>query len=503
MRGPTRARCPGSSNARASRVVTSGPVVAIRSHAGGHAREVTSVLDRYKDETGDYTQRMAPLVAALQRIVCRLSADGAETRELTGDVVLVGGRPMISEDKSRVASRFVAGARIRSALMPSAPLPEGSVSPPGESRAPDAGRARPDIAKLALAAFVAAAVVLAIAEAVARRLVPPQPPTYCSHPYAGHVFSPNLSIEYVARGGKGEPMRLETNAFGFRAKSMRTVEKPEGTRRIFFLGASVVAGVDFREEETISGLVEAALNERWKGSPRVECVNAAISGVTIQHTLSMLAHRVLPYAPDAIVIYEGANDELESLDPRYDPTHYAERVEAPDQLGRWIASRVRLRQAIARIRARRGRNPFLERPPLEVDRPIESWPAFDPEPGLKDWKGYLGMIEAIAAKVGLKVVVLTQGTLWREGPLPDAERKLIRLAFRFGPRTDVPSLARLHARYMDELRAFARKGGHALVDAEALLPKDAAHFIDDLHLTLAGNQVVAGAIARKLLEGGL
>src|SRR5262245_44370864 len=140
-------------------------------------------------------------------------------------------------------------------------------------------------ARHVLIALGGVAFVLVVAELAARAFVPAQPPVFAMHPYSGHVWSPDLKVEYRSRHGEGELLTLETNAFGFRSRSMTTADKPKGTKRVFFLGASVVAGVDFREEETISGLVEQALNERWKGSPRVECVNAAISGVTIQHTL--------------------------------------------------------------------------------------------------------------------------------------------------------------------------------------------------------------------------
>jgi hypothetical protein len=86
-------------------------------------------------------------------------------------------------------------------------------------------------------AVLLALVVLAGAEGIARLLVPPSPPTYAQHPYASHVWSPNLSLTYRTRHGAGDLLTLETNEFGFRGKRLRSVEKPAGTIRVFFGGA--------------------------------------------------------------------------------------------------------------------------------------------------------------------------------------------------------------------------------------------------------------------------
>jgi len=347
---------------------------------------------------------------------------------------------------------------------------------------------------LVLGAVLLALACVAGAEGLARVFVPYTPPTYAQHPYASHVWSPNLSLSYRTRRGEGELMTLETDAFGFRGKRLKTLEKPAGTVRVFFVGASVIAGVDYTEADSIPGLVESGLDERLGAGVHVECANAALSGVGIQHSFSTFSHLVLPFEPDYLVLYEGINDELDAVDPRFDPTHYGQRITTPQPLANWFNAHLRLMQLSARIRMSQGANPFTQRNPNDVDRPITEWPKLDLEPGFKDWRRYLSMIEAVAKATGVKLVIVTQGCLWQD-PMPDAERKLLRYAFRFGDRITVPELVKNHRRYMEEVKAFARAGGHILVDAEPLLPKDAAHFIDDFHPTLESNKILAKAIA--------
>jgi lysophospholipase L1-like esterase len=351
------------------------------------------------------------------------------------------------------------------------------------------------LAALALLSVVSLAVV---AELLARAFVPPLPPIYCVHPYANYVWSPDLAIEYRSRRGEGPLMTLETDRFGFRSSSLKTVEKPAGTKRIFFFGGSVLAGVDAPEPETVPGLVESALRARFHDDPHVECVNASLSGANLEKEFSDFAHLVLPFQPDVVVLYSGINDELDSVDPRFDPTRYSERIAEPDRLGRWLVRHLRLAQWVAWRKLARGHNPFLERPPLELDRPIESWPKLDLEPGFKSWRRYLGMFEAVAKATGTKLVLVTPGTLWREEAMPERERAALGYCYRYGDRISIPDFARLHRRYMDAERSLAKEGGHGLVDGEALLPKTLDYFIDDMHLTPAGRKLLAEAIADRL-----
>jgi hypothetical protein len=57
--------------------------------------------------------------------------------------------------------------------------------------------------------------------------------------------------------------------------------------------------------------------------------------------------------------------------------------------------------------------------------------------------------------------------------------------------------------YNDATRRVAAEEGVALVDLEPQVPKDLAHFTDDVHYTDAAFDVVADAVTRGLEASGV
>jgi hypothetical protein len=64
------------------------------------------------------------------------------------------------------------------------------------------------------------------------------------------------------------------------------------------------------------------------------------------------------------------------------------------------------------------------------------------------------------------------------------------------------SLRRAMAAYNDTTRRVAAATGMTLVDAEARVPKDLAHFSDDVHHTVAGARVLGEAVVEGVILSG-
>lgn len=103
------------------------------------------------------------------------------------------------------------------------------------------------------------------------------------------------------------PSGLQTNAFGWRGPDI-TLNKPAGTVRIAFVGASTTIdphGDRFSYPEYLG----VWLNEWGKahGGVRFETINAGREGVSSNSIAAIVEQELTPVRPDLVVYYEGSN----------------------------------------------------------------------------------------------------------------------------------------------------------------------------------------------------
>ncbi|NIL99679.1 MAG: tetratricopeptide repeat protein [Acidobacteria bacterium] len=120
------------------------------------------------------------------------------------------------------------------------------------------------------------------------------------------------------------------------------LEKPENAFRVFVLGGSSAFGFPWGAEQAFSSKLEHALQASWPDRD-VRVVNAA--GMSYgSHRLRILAHELLDYAPDLLVLYTGHNEFVER--DFYDRVKAAEPL--PAGLRLWL-HRWRTYSALARL----------------------------------------------------------------------------------------------------------------------------------------------------------
>ncbi len=102
------------------------------------------------------------------------------------------------------------------------------------------------------------------------------------------------------------PYHEDHNDLGYRGPEIE-LPKPEGTYRIVALGGSTTYSTGTTAEDSYSAQLQRILREDY-GYPRVEVVNAGVSGYTSWETLVNFAFRVLELEPDMIVLYGAVND---------------------------------------------------------------------------------------------------------------------------------------------------------------------------------------------------
>ena len=113
------------------------------------------------------------------------------------------------------------------------------------------------------------------------------------------------------------PIRLTTNAYGFRGAPVPFQRQPR-TVRIAFIGASTTVGNHFYPysyPEFIGNWLNLWSNQR-KLDVKFEVLNAGRESITSTDNVNIVREEVLPLKPDLLVYYEGANQfQLGSMVP--------------------------------------------------------------------------------------------------------------------------------------------------------------------------------------------
>lgn len=134
------------------------------------------------------------------------------------------------------------------------------------------------------------------------------------HGVYGYRQRPNSTYDY------GSGVTAHSNTMGFRGPEVSPT-KPLGTVRVVLLGGSTTHGWGVDDDQTIGWYLQALLPERIAGS-RFEVVNLAFDGYDSYQILERLRGDGLPLDPDIIVVNTGVNDvrnarfrDLDLVDP--------------------------------------------------------------------------------------------------------------------------------------------------------------------------------------------
>jgi lysophospholipase L1-like esterase len=344
---------------------------------------------------------------------------------------------------------------------------------------------------------------------------------YVWPPNLQRVFRPDPEVIH----GVTSPSQLTINAFGMRGEPL----EGDYLYHVLAVGGSTTICVYLDDAKAWPFLLQERLNTVL--GPRAVWVgNVGRPGhTTRQHVLQVekLAqkHREI----DAVVLMIGVNDLLIYLGLHADPSalRSARPADPHEELARafsvfpgWEAEGPwYLSSAFGRLWQ------------LRSWRPVENAPAMDPEaaflkrlreyrrraaserrtlPDLREALSSYGQavhrIVDVAEREGVRIIFLTQPTLWRPG-LSAAERDLL---WGGGPPLDragpgaryysVEGLAEGMQRYNEALLEVCRQRGVECLDAAAALPRDTGVFYDDAHLTEKGSSLLADRLAAFLLE---
>jgi len=325
---------------------------------------------------------------------------------------------------------------------------------------------------------------------------------------------PHPFLQVLASG------QVPTNAAGFRGDPV-TEKKAPGTYRIFTLGGSTTLGVANPYEESYPARLQALLRQRYPDIV-IEVQNAGVAWYSTAHILVNYELRVRRYDPDLVIVFEAINDLYRGFSAPWwtsgpfkpDYSHFLgpyARFLGPDldtvtavqrPLGsEWLLWR--------NLKRRFGMDPT----PYDQHAPnVASVTArLQPRPvtefrSLPSFKAYYERLVRNILADGHRLVVASQPFLYASG-LPDAERGLLYYPQIFcaedGYYPAIDSMVSGMRQYNATARAVASAAGVPFLDFEAAVPKKAEYFSDDVHLTAAGNDILARRAFEWIVAEGL
>ncbi len=321
-----------------------------------------------------------------------------------------------------------------------------------------------------------------------------------SHPVYGWTYNPTFRLD-------DPEVEIHINAHGLRGEEF-PLAKPAGEVRILCLGGSTTAGEEVREAETYPAQLEALLRRRCPGRA-IRVINAGVPTYDLGRSLTQYALDLYRLEPDFVTIYHGINDLFDHTagGPEIRPAaNYTGRAVAPfvfegdgDEelsLRDCLRPLVRRSQVLGLLRlawsSRGPRRPALAAP--------------DPD-GVATFAAYYRALVREIAATGAVAVPMTFALAY-PGDFDAADRRKVEASFAIWLRRSGIPLAVGREIIDDQNRAaaeLARAAGLPLCDAAGAVPPDRRHFRDVCHLTAAGNQAIAGALAETLvplLTGG-
>lgn len=295
------------------------------------------------------------------------------------------------------------------------------------------------------------------------------------------VFGPRMDWQIP---NKTYPAYAYFNAQGFRTADP-VGKKAKGEYRIVTLGGSTTE--DLWNEAGIHWPLVLELELRRQGHGAVRVLNTGMSAYTSAHSLVRYQFDVVEHEPDMIIVMHNINDLLvnyaaaratKAVDPHYKVPYGTKPYTGEISDDDIVLSRV-VHSVTSRLKHWRD------------NASRQSIPDADISGGRAYFKRNLVHLVSLARSNGTAPVLLTMpiaksrrvfdGTARQDRPFPRHERFL----------DDFAS-------YNEAIREVGREHGATVIDMEALLGSDEAHFVDVVHYSTGGSIAFGTALAARL-----
>lgn len=304
--------------------------------------------------------------------------------------------------------------------------------------------------------------------------------------------------------------KWQNNKFGFRGPDFSS-EKPEGVIRIVCMGVSETYGL-FEDEGKDW---PAQLSSMLQPHQSFHVINAATVGLSLQDYIDYMERHVFKFNPDIMIIlanpqsYMGAMARKERENPA--PSNPARRNIGTDQstFGNLVAS-IRIlpkaKQMLIRFVPEWLLHQFqhwdrtkkieqLEKTYLKGRETIDEIPV----EYLEAFRMDMEKIVEAARERGIDVILSTYPVLMTEDNL-DEYSLIIMESRRFCVHLSNSGMLDASRTADSIVQAIADEKGLGFIDGHKLVPPNTEYFGDNVHLTNAGAEIFAGALADYIID---
>ena len=286
---------------------------------------------------------------------------------------------------------------------------------------------------------------------------------------------------------------MRTDADGFLMPS-RVHEEPD--LEIVFLGGSTTECMFVEEEKRFPSLVGKLLRPAYG---RVNSYNGGKAGNNTLHSLNNLMNKVIPMAPDAVVMMHNVND----LSPlMFGETNWTKQVSGRSTVQRHVTAVTshKLFQTLFPNIAYASLKPGDEWAGLKIperkDKIVVDVPFM-----LHEFRKNVMSFVVLCRARELRPVLMTQTS--RMGDVPDERIRKNIERIRLDFDIDYEGYRELHESFNEVIREVGRDEGVHVIDLAAKVPREATYLCDMYHFNTAGSELVAGIIAEELATLGL
>jgi lysophospholipase L1-like esterase len=288
---------------------------------------------------------------------------------------------------------------------------------------------------------------------------------------------------------KGRNIHIKINSLGFRGEEIAR-KKPPGTFRIVCLGASTTFSAEVSSNEFMwTHRLQEKLRAAHPGR-KIEVINAAVGGYVSSDNLRRLKHHVLALDPDLVIYYEANNEIVKDTQ--------AIAVErgliAPDGARQpaWVTS---LSQISLMFDLAYKNLAIISRSRDDGAGKLDKIPQNLPDRFIAT----LDEMRALLAERKVPLVLSTFVVKYRRDQDRATQIANADVAFFYMPWMSIDGMLHAMDVYNDAIVAYAKSRGLPVVDDRFVIPPDAEHFSDCMHLKDKGNEVMAERMFRGVM----